>query len=340
MAHVELNKQNFFHNLDICSKQANGKDKIAIVLKDNAYGHGLIEIATMAKEYGLTNAIVQNIEEAHKIEKYFKHILILADTKKESLSHSFHITINTIEDIALLAENTNIHIKVDTGMHRSGIAPDELQSTINKAIEYKLNILGIFTHFKSADIMGSEYFTQKTIFKGVIKEACEICAKLNLPKFKVHSCNSSALFRETNFNEDLARVGIALYGYIENQSPLFIPNLKPVLSLHSLKISSRILKKGQSVGYGGNFTANKDMEISTYDIGYGDGFKRLPKNITYATPTNENILGNISMDNISIDSIKNDICLFDDVKKLAQLHNTISYEILTSINPTIKRIIV
>ncbi|MCK5293343.1 MAG: alanine racemase, partial [Arcobacteraceae bacterium] len=71
MAHVELNKQNFFHNLDICSKQANGKDKIAIVLKDNAYGHGLIEIATMAKEYGLTNAIVQNIEEAHKIEKYF-----------------------------------------------------------------------------------------------------------------------------------------------------------------------------------------------------------------------------------------------------------------------------
>ena len=86
MAHIELNKQNFFHNLDICAKQSNGKDKIAIVLKDNAYGHGLLEIASLSKEYGLINAVVQTIEEAEKIESYFETILILADKKKESLS--------------------------------------------------------------------------------------------------------------------------------------------------------------------------------------------------------------------------------------------------------------
>ena len=340
MAHIELNKQNFFHNLDICAKQANGKDKIAIVLKDNAYSHGLLEIATMSKEYGLTNAVVQTVEEARKIENYFEHILILADTKKQSLSHTFHITINTIDDIDVLEENTNIHIKVDTGMHRNGIAVNQLESTINKAIERNLNILGIFTHFKSADIMSSEYFAQKATFKTVLKEASDLCEKLNLPKFKVHSCNSSALFRETNFSEDLCRIGIAAYGYIENQSPLFVPDLKPILSLHASKISSRVLKKGQSVGYGGNFTADSDMEISSYDIGYGDGFLRLAKDKIYTTPTQEKILGNISMDNISINSTKENICLFNDVKDLAQLHDTISYEILTSLSPTIERKIV
>ena len=340
MSYITINKQNFFHNLDICSKRANGKDKIAIVLKDNAYGHGLLEIATLAREYGITNAVVQTINEAKKIQSYFTDILILADSKKESLSHSFHITINTIDDIDSLEENTNIHIKIDTGMHRNGINPNELRSTINKAIKHNLNITGVFTHFKSADILSSVYFSQKSIFKAIKKDLITICEQLNLKKLKLHSCNSSALFREENFSENMCRIGIAAYGYIENQSPLFIPNLKPILSLHAKKISTRILKKGQSVGYGGNFVAKEDMNISTYDIGYGDGFKRMNINQSYYINKDEKILGNISMDNISINSTKDEICLFDDVRPLAKLHNTITYEILTSLNPNLKRIII
>ena len=175
MSYITINKQNFFHNLDICSKRANGKDKIAIVLKDNAYGHGLLEIASLAKEYGITNAVVQTINEANKIKSYFEHILILADTKKESLSHSFHITINSIDDIDSLEENTNIHIKIDTGMHRNGIEPNQLESTINKAIKRGLNITGIFTHFKSADILSSVYFSQKSNFREIKKTLSKIC---------------------------------------------------------------------------------------------------------------------------------------------------------------------
>jgi len=340
LSYITINKQNFFHNLDICSKRANCKENVAIVLKDNAYGHGLIEISSLAKEYGITKAVVQNIDEAKKIESYFEYILILADTKKESLSHSFHITINTIDDIDLLEENTNIHIKIDTGMHRNGIAPNELKSTIHKALKRNLNITGVFTHFKSADIMSSVYFYQKSIFRDIKKSLSLICEQLNISKIKLHSCNSSALFREENFSEDLCRIGIAAYGYIENEDPLYVPNLKPVLSLNTQKISSRTLKKGQTIGYGGNFIANEDMQISTYDIGYGDGFKRLSKNEYFQINKKERTLGNISMDNMSINSTKDEICLFDDVKPLAKLHNTISYEILTSLSPSIKRVIV
>ena len=114
MAYITLSKQNFFHNLTICSKKAGDKSKIAIVLKDNAYGHGLVEIASMAKEYGLTKAVVRTLNEATKIEKFFEQVLILADTTNESLSHTFHITINKLEDMDVLAPYTNIQIKINT----------------------------------------------------------------------------------------------------------------------------------------------------------------------------------------------------------------------------------
>jgi len=340
LSYITINKQNFFHNLDICSKRAKCKENVAIVLKDNAYGHGLLEISSLAKEYGLTKAVVQNIQEAKKIQSYFEYILILADTKKESLSHSFHITINSIDDIEHLEENTNIHIKIDTGMHRNGIAPNELESTIHKAIEQNLNITGVFTHFKSADIMSSVYFWQKSIFRDIKKNLSLICEQLNISEIKLHSCNSSALFREENFSEDFCRIGLAAYGYVENENPLYIPDLKPVLSLNTQKLSSRTIKKGQSIGYGGNFVASEDMTFSTYDIGYGDGFKRLSNERYFQINKKERTLGNTSMDNMSINSTREEISLFDDVRPLAKLHNTISYEILTSLNPSIKRVIV
>jgi len=329
MSFITINKQNFFHNLDICSKQANGKDKIAIVLKDNAYGHGLIQIASLANQYGLTKAVVQNYQEAQKIEKYFTQLLILADTDIPTYSHKFHITINNIEDIEKLPQNCKIHIKIDTGMHRNGINLNQLESAVLRALNKKLQICGVFTHHKSADLFTSDFFYQNSLFKEIKDKMNKLCEKLSLGKIQFHSCNSAALFRTDNFTEDFARIGIAAYGYSCNQAPLFKPDLKPILSLYANKISTRLLKKGQSVGYGGNFTAPQDMQISTYDIGYGDGFARLPQDKIYYTKDNEQILGNISMDNLSVHSTQDTICIFDDATKLANLHNTIVYEILT-----------
>jgi alanine racemase len=340
LAYITLNKQNFFHNLDVCSKQAGDRSKIAIVLKDNAYGHGLIEIATMAKEYGLQKAVVRTLNEAKKIEKFFEQILILADTTNESLSHTFHITINKLEDMDILASNTNIQIKIDTGMHRNGINKNDIEVAIYKALENNLNICGFFTHHKSADELGNDYFIQKQAFKKIKEQINQLCEKLNLSSFQLHSCNSAALFRTNNFSESFARVGIATYGYSHNHRSLFSPDLKPVLSLYTNKIATRVLTKNQSVGYGGQYKALNDMSISTYDIGYADGFHRIPDGCVYNIDNDIQVLGRVSMDNISINSDKDEICLFDDVKSLAQLHKTISYEMLTSLKVYIKRIIV
>ncbi len=340
MAKILLNKSNFFHNLEICSNQAGGKDQIAIVLKDNAYGHGLLEIAQMACEFGITKAVVRTVKEAQKIETFFTQILILADIPTTTLAHSFHITINSLEDIDKMGAGANIAIKVDTGMHRHGILPKELEACIYGAYRKKLNIKSVFMHHRSADTLSSEYFWQKDLFKGIVEDSKKICAKLNLPEIAFHSSNSSALFRNNNFSEEYCRIGIAAYGYLENKSPLKVPNLKPVLSLHASKISTRVLSSGQRVGYGGTFTVKEDMSISTYDIGYADGFMRIDPSVNFTVKDGESLLGRVSMDNISVSGQSDEICLFDDVKELANIHNTISYEILTSLSADIKRQIV
>lgn len=340
MAKILLNKENLFYNLGVISEHTKSKEKVAIVLKDNAYGHGIVEIATMAKEFGIKKAVVKSLDEALQIEKLFDYILILAEKTIHTYSHTFHIALNSLDEIENLPENSNVHIKVDTGMHRNGISPNELEVAFLGLSKRNIKITGVFTHHRSADELSTDFFWQNTVFSSVKSDVKRICEKLLLPLPAFHSCNSAALFRHTNFEEDFARVGIASYGYLDNAGIFKFPKLKPVLSLWATKLSTRTLKKGQSVGYGGTFTADKDMTISTYDVGYGDGFLRLNERCEYTTPKGYKVLGRVSMDNLSLNTDDKEVCIFDDVQALAKIHDTITYEITTTLNPNIKKEIV
>lgn len=340
MAKILINKDNLFHNLKVISNQVGGKEKVAIVLKDNAYGHGLIQIATLAKEFGITKAVVRSEKEALIIEKLFDEILILAEKNMSTYSHTFHIALNSLEDIDNLPQNSKVHIKVDTGMHRNGISPNQLEDTILGLFKKKISISGIFTHHRSADEVSTTFYWQSSIFRDVKKNVKSICEQLNIPLPIFHSCNSSALFRTKDFNEDIARVGIATYGYIENDEVFDNPTLKPVLSLWANKLSSRTLLKGQSVGYGGTYTAKEDIRVSTYDLGYGDGFLRINEKQKYYTPKGYQILGRVSMDNLTLNCEDDEVCIFDDVRDLSKIQDTITYEITTTLSTNIKRIIV
>lgn len=294
MGKIVINKSNLFHNLDIISKKANGKDKVAVVLKDNAYGHGLLEIATLANEFGIKKAVVQTLDEAIKIEKLFEQILILAEEEIHTYSHTFHIAVNNIEQLKKLPKNTNVHLKIDTGMHRNGIAKNQLKEAIHGICRQNLNFTGLFTHHRASDILSTEFYWQRSNFSQIKQEVKEICEQLFLPLPKFHSANSSALFRIKNFDEDFARVGIATYGYLDTDTIFKNPELKPVMSLWAKKIATRVLEKGQRVGYGGVYEAPKNMITSTYDVGYGDGFLRLDGKHKYLTPKGYEILGKVS----------------------------------------------
>lgn len=339
MSKIVINKSHLFHNLKLVEEKIKDKNKIAVVLKDNAYGHGIVEISKLCQEYGVKNAVVRTLEEAESIVTFFDNILILADKAPTTYSHTFHIAVNSLEALQDIPENTKIHLKVDSGMHRNGISFEELEEAILGAYKRKLVITGVFTHYRSADELGSVYFWQKQNFKRIKEQVKSLCEKLFLPIPAFHSCNSSATFRDNSFNEDMVRIGIGLYGYLDTPSAFDNPNLKPVMSLYANKLSSRKVSKNQRIGYGGTYQVEKDMEVSTYDVGYGDGFLRLNERKSYTTPEGFTILGRVSMDNISLNSTQEEVCLFNDVTTLAKIHDTITYEILTSLKPTIKRII-
>jgi len=331
MAYITLNKKHFFHNLDIIAKKTKSKNKIALVLKDNAYGHGLLEVASMAREYGIQKAVVRCQVEAMMVRDFFQSILVLSEipTQKDS---KIHYTINDKNDIKVFPEQTKVHLKIDTGMGRNGIKMDELKETLNLIQEYNLDLQALFTHHSSADESNNIYSQQKAYFE----QLKQVCTTQLHKKIAFHSCNSSALMREENFTEDIARVGIAAYGCLDMPQKYANHNFKPILSLYAEKISSRSLQKGECVGYGATFKASKNCTISTYDIGYADGFFRACSN-TYKTPDGISIVGRISMDNSSFATTQKELLLFNDARKVALHVKTISYEILTALKPYIKR---
>ncbi len=335
MAIIKINRDNLYHNLNQLSLKCGNKEKIAAVLKDNAYGHGIDIIAKLVSRFGLKEGVVVSNQEALKIKDFFKNILILNDTPLKIESFSYAIT--SIDALKAVSKEIKIELKIDTGMHRNGISLNELSIAIDIIKKRDLNLFGVFTHFRSADILSSELFWQRETFKDV--KRAFINSGLN-PRF--HSHNSAATLRSKNFidGEDIARVGIAMYGYNELPEVFDKVLLKPVMSLWAHKICTRELKKGQRVGYGGDFTAPKDMIVSTYDIGYGNGLFRGDSKNPLITSEGLPILGRVSMDSISLESIKDEVCIFNNAQIVAKHFNTISYEITTNLKANIKRVVV
>jgi alanine racemase len=336
MAYIILNKNNFFNNLDIIANRTKSVDKIALVLKDNAYGHGLLEISSMAREYGIKRAVVRTSKEALSIEQFFDYILVLADIPTLP-SSKIRYTINNLKSIDSFVKGTKVELKVDSGMHRNGIDPSELEEAFLKIKARGLLLEGFFTHHRSADELTSEWFWQRENFGDLKKRAKELSKKYDFDPLRFHSSNSAALFREDSFSEDMARVGIAAYGCLEMPKALQSYDFKPVLSLWATKNSSRALTSHKRVGYGGDAEIQNECTVSNYDFGYGDGFFRICAKNGYETPHGIKLIGRISMDNSSFIGDADELLIFDDARIAAKYANTISYEVLTALKTDISR---
>ncbi len=334
MAFITINRQNFHHNLNLIALKTGSVEKIAIVLKDNAYGHGLEIIAKLSNEFGIKHAIVRNFKEAEIIRKFFETILILNDEIVKDDVCSF--AINALLDIEKAEKGASVELKVDTGMHRNGIAMNELEEALILIDKHGLNLVGVMTHFRSADEMGSELFWQQKQFETVKNKVQEN----GFTNVRFHSHNSAAILRSKYFDEDLVRVGIAAYGYNELPYPFDDQSLKAVMMLHASKISTREVKSAQRLGYAGAFMAPKDMTVSAYDLGYGDGWSRADSSKPYITAEGLPILGRVSMDFIILESQKDEVIIMDNAKEAAKQFGTISYEMTTSLSSEIPRIII
>ncbi|MCX6072988.1 MAG: alanine racemase [Campylobacterales bacterium] len=337
MGTLKLSREAFIYNLDIIAHQVGGKDKIAVVLKDNAYGHGAVLIAKAAQEYGIKHAVVRLEREAVEVEPFFETILILADfpaTMMFRTNPKFHYVLNSLHLIDRFPRGTKVELKVDTGMHRNGIAPDELEIAFEAMAKSGLECVGVMSHFRSADTLSSEWFWQRKNFEEVKRNASTLAFKYGWkPRF--HIANSAGAFR--GVSNEMVRVGIALYGCLEMDKTLPQPDLKPLLSLWGKKISTRILRAGERVGYNGTYEAVVDEVISTYDLGYANGLDRLASN-RYMTPERVALRGRISMDCAAFSSDVEELLIFDNANEYARAVGTIGYEILVCLDKDLKRI--
>ncbi len=334
MAYIKINRSNLIHNLSQIALKAGSVNKIAIVLKDNAYGHGVGKIAKIASNFGITKAVVRNYAEAKEIEELFDDIIVLGGAIIPSPKLSY--AINSIEKLISCPNDTRIELKIDTGMHRNGIALDELQIAIGMIKDKNIDLVGVMSHFASADELGSEYFYQYKNFQNVKK----IINEYGFDNIRFHIHNSAGILRTKEFKEDLVRLGIGAYGYNPMDSAFENVELKPVMSLFAKKVSSRMLLAGQRVGYGGEFTAPKEITVSTYDLGYGDGWRRGDIKQPYITPSGKEILGRVSMDFITLEGDKEEVCIMEDANATAKHFGTISYEITCALHANINRTIV
>ena len=331
------------------------------VLKSNAYGHGIVNVAKVFDKIKAPFLCVDSIFEAYQLlkTKISTPILIMGYVHSESLSGKklpFSYAVygyDALDAINKYQPHAGLHIFVDTGMHREGVLLKELPKFVKKCKELHLNIEGLMTHLAMADKPSSED-TKNQVYN--FEKAKKILATENIfPKW-IHMGATSRVLNNNQYPTQLdnaARTGIALYGIDpENKNK----DLKPAFILLSTIIQIKNINRGEKVGYDFTYTTKKDMKIAVLPIGYNDGVNRRLSNKGEVQVHDVfcKILGRVSMNLsvIDVSKVKN-VAIGDEVTiysnnpshinsiyNSALLCDTIPYELLVYLHTSTKRVVV
>lgn len=325
-----INETAIKDNIKFLYSHINKEVPIMCVIKANAYGHGAVRLGKIYEGMDeVCGYAVATAEEAIELRKsgLLKRILILGATFEddfdELIENNIDLTVFTIEtakilnDHALkLGKSAQIHIKVDTGMSRIGLTPDENGLNIIKSINElsNINIVGLFTHFAKADELNKDSaYSQLDKYNYLC--SLLIDESINIPI--KHCSNSAAILELPAARFDMVRAGIVLYGLWPSDEIIKDNvNLKPVMSLVSHIVYIKDINEGTSVSYGGTFTANASTKVATIPVGYADGYPRSLSNIGKVIINNEYcpIIGRVCMDQMMVDVSKlNNVSIGDEV---------------------------
>lgn len=316
--YAEIDLDAIEENMAGMKKKLAPQTKMMGVIKTNGYGHGSVPIArTLEPLDFMFGFAVATFEEAAALRKagITKPLLVLGYTfpyayeaMAEQEIRAAVFRYDTIEQLQAAAEKAGrpvkAHIKVDTGMSRIGITPDEEGLRFVQALMQRkgIEIEGIFTHFARADeadkANAREQLQTFTRFLSLIEERLGLFIPVK------HCSNSAGILELPEANMDVVRAGITLYGlYPSDEVSREAVPLRPALSFYSELVYCKTLRRGQSVSYGGTFTAQEDMRIATVPIGYGDGYPRSLSGKGYVLIRGKKapILGRICMDQFMVD---------------------------------------
>ena len=368
---AEIDLTAFRHNLQNLRKYLDPQTRIMAIVKADAYGHGAVSCARIAVESGAANYLGAGvIEEGIELRENGLNapILILGsifpDEAEDLVRHNLATILCTQPLAQALSKEAekqdktvSVHIKVDTGMNRLGISPENLPALLDQVRNLKnLKIEAVSTHFSSADDEDLSV-TQAQLEK--FQTALTILQKEGVHTPIVHCANTSALFKfpESHFN--MVRPGLILYGVLP--SPSLRPVIdqgenpfQPIMQCKSQIILLKPIAKNQPVSYSGSFTTQRDSLIATLPIGYADGLHRMLSNKMDVLIRGRRApqVGNICMDMILIDvtdipdvQAGDEVVIFGrqgdemiSVEELAVKGKTIPYEILCSVSKRVPRI--
>lgn len=316
-AEIDLDALQF--NIESIKKSIDQGTKIIAVIKTDGYGHGASHIARiLEKEERVWGYAVATAEEAFALrdDKIQKPILILGYTFPYSygqmIGEEVRSTVFTYEvakelsDIAVTAgKKCKVHIKIDTGMTRIGIHPDdEGVALVRQILDLPgLEIEGIFTHFATADEADkTKAYHQMTLFQEYVDRIeNELAVRIPMK----HCSNSAGIAEMPEANMSAVRAGIILYGLWPSEEVRTDKKiqLRPMLTLKSRVVYVKTVPTGQEISYGGTYTTTRDTRVATICIGYGDGYPRSLSNCGHVLIKGQRapILGRVCMDQFMID---------------------------------------
>lgn len=283
-SYAVVNLSNLEFNYNQIRRKAKGSGVIAVV-KADAYGHGAKEVSINLA--GLATPpeylAVARTEEGIELRQYLPDIpLLVFDSISENnirYYQEFNLegTLTDIRQLKVikdsgLKQKLNVHVKVDTGMGRVGLFPDQVLKFFTEAEKIQnLRINGIYTHFATSDEKDKSYaHLQLENFDRVISSLKSHSVNYG----SIHAANSGAILDLPESYFDYVRPGISLYGYYPSHETSESIPLKPVMNLISHISSSRFMKKGDSVSYSRRYILSEDANIISIPLGYADGINR------------------------------------------------------------------
>lgn len=360
---AEINLDNIRFNLNNIKKTLKENTKVCCVLKANAYGHGSVQIAKFLENENIDYVAVARLEESIELRENGIKFPILClgyipeDVFGRAIESNTIITIYSLDMAQKLNEiarnigkKATIHIKIDTGMSRLGFMPNI--ESINDILKIDkldfITIEGIYTHMATADEMNKDFSKiQYERFKFIVDELSSlgICIPIK------HISNSATIIDLPDFEFNMVRCGIALYGYYPSDEVIKQRiKLKPAMTLKTRISNIKEIDENVSISYGLTYTSTKKEKIATIPIGYADGFPRTqkkPKVIIHNQIFD--IVGRICMDQCMVKINKHidiktgdEVIIFGEekwtVEDIAKNIGTISYEILCMVSRRVDRI--
>ena len=333
------------------------------VVKANAYGHGAVAVARIALSNGAEMLAVTNIEEAAELReaRIDAPILALSYVPADAIPRAMGLNLMTtvyddlqIQQYQAVAEGVNsrlgVHVKVDSGMGRLGVALDDAVMLCSRLREMpSLKLEGIYTHFSSAGADPDFTAQQLSRFRQILTQLNEADFRLK----HTHAANSAALLTCNDSHFNLVRPGLLLYGLNPLGKSQSLTGLQPAMSWKTTVVQVKTLPDGSAVGYGNTYLTRGNETIATLPVGYADGLRRSPQTWreVLVRGVRAPLVGRVSMEKITINvshipnvQIGDEVVLLgkqgvDEISasEIAEWIGSINYEVVTSIAPRVPR---